>query len=76
MTATLVLNDDPYHQANAAASLSGCTLSSLVEDAIRLLLCVQADAQQPGTPMPAWDMGEPIVDIDDSRAVQEAVAGA
>ena len=51
-------------------------MSSLVEDALRLLLCVQADAQQPGTPMPAWDMGEPIVDIDDSWAVQEALAGA
>lgn len=76
MQATLALNDDLYHHANAAASLRGCTLSSLVEDALRLLLCVQAGAQQPGTPMPAWDMGEPIVDIDDSRAVQEALAGA
>lgn len=76
MKATLVLNDDLYHRANAAASLRGCTMSSLVEDALRLLLCVRADAQQPGTPMPAWDMGEPIVDIDDSRAVQEALAGA
>ena len=76
MKATLALNDDLFHHANAAASLRGCTMSSLVEDALRLLLCVQADAQQPGTPMPAWDMGEPIVDIDDSWAVQEALAGA
>ena len=76
MKATLALNDDLFLHANAAASLRGCTMSSLVEDALRLLLCVQADAQQPGTPMPAWDMGEPIVDIDDSWAVQEALAGA
>ena len=76
MKATLALNDDLFHHANAAASLRGCTMSSLVEDALRLLLCVQADAQQPGTPMPAWAMGEPIVDIDDSRAVQDALAGA
>ena len=76
MKATLVLNDDLYHQANAAASVRGCTMSSLVEDALRLLFSAQEDAPRSSTPMPAWDLGQPRVDIDDSRAVRNALDGA
>ncbi len=73
MTTTLVLNDDLYREAKVVASGRGCTVSSIVEEALRMLLNTQQDATGPSTPMPSWDLGEPLVDIDNSRAVQEAL---
>jgi hypothetical protein len=73
MKTTLVLNDDLYRQAKVVASGRGCTVSSIVEDALRLLLNTENDARGPSAPMPSWDLGQPRVDIDDSSAVQEAL---
>ena len=73
MKTTLILNDDLYRQAKVVASGRGCTVSSIVEDALRMLLNTQHDVIGPSTPMPSWDLGEPLVDIDNNRAVQEAL---
>ena len=73
MKTTLVLNDDLYRQAKVVASGRGCTVSSIVEEALRLLLSTADARQGPSGPMPAWDLGKPRVDVDDSRAVQDAL---
>jgi hypothetical protein len=73
MKTTLVLNDDLYRQAKVVASGRGCTVSSIVEEALRLLLSIADPVQGPSIPMPSWDMGKPRVDVDDSRAIQEAL---
>jgi len=73
---TLILDDDLYRHAKVMASGRGCTVSSLVEDALRLLLNTDPATHFPSQPMPAWDLGRPRVDIDDSRAVREALDSA
>ncbi len=73
MKTTLVLNDELYRQTKVVASGRGCTVSSIVEEALRLLLSTTSGVQGPRMPMPAWKMGQPHVDIDDSRAVQDAL---
>lgn len=70
---TLVLDDDLYRHAKIVASGRGCTVSSLVEDALRLLLHTDPAPYSSGHPMPTWDLGHPRVDIDDSRAVRDAL---
>ena len=72
MKTTLVLNDDIYRQAKVVASGRGCTVSSIVEEALRLLLSTADASQGPSGPMPAWDIGKPRVDVDDSHAVHDA----
>ena len=73
MKTTLVLNDELYRQAKFIASGRGCTVSSIVEEALRLLLSTANGVQEPSNPMLAWHVGQPHVDIDDSRAVQDAL---
>ena len=73
MKTTLILDDDLYRRAKVVASGRGCTVSSVVEEALRLLLNTDPAAHRPSQPMPAWDLGRPRVDIDDSRAVREAL---
>ncbi|MBU6244902.1 MAG: hypothetical protein KGP12_06765 [Actinomycetales bacterium] len=73
MKTTLVLDDDLYRQAKVMASGRGCTVSSLVEDALRLLMHADPVVHAPGEPMPAWDLGRARIDIDDNRAVRDAL---
>jgi len=70
---TLVLDDDLYRQAKVLASGRGCTVSSLVEEALRLLIHAKPAAHRTGQPMPAWDLGSPRIDVDDGRAVRDAL---
>jgi len=70
---TLVVDDAPYRQAKVAASARGCTVSALVEDALRLLHNTGLAARTPSQPMPTWDLGRPRIDIDDGRAVRGAL---
>ena len=73
MKTTLVLDDDLYRQAKVMASGRGCTVSSLVEDALRLLMHAEPVDRAPNEPMPAWDLGRPRIDVDDNRAVRDAL---
>ena len=70
---TLVLDDDLYRQAKVMASGRGCTVSSLVEDALRLLMHAESVVHAPEEPMPAWDLGRPRIDIDDNRVLRDAL---
>jgi hypothetical protein len=56
-----------------AISGRGCTLWAVVEEALRLLLSTADPVQSPGTPMLAGVLGNVRVDVDDSRAIQEAI---
>ena len=51
MKTTLVLNDELYRQAKFIASGRGCTVSSIVEEALRLLLSTANGVQGPSNPM-------------------------
>lgn len=73
MKTTLVLDDDLYRQAKIAASEQGVTVSSVVEEGLRLLLQVKVAKSPPRRDMPSWSMGRPRVDLSDSRAVREAL---
>ena len=73
MKTTLVLDDDLYRQAKVMASGRGCTVSSLVEDALRLLMHAEPVDRAPNEPMPAWDLGRPRIDVDDNREVRDAL---
>ena len=73
MKTTLRLHDALYRRAKVVASERGCTVSSIVEEALQLLLLTHPAPTGPSTPMPSWDLGKPLVDVNDSRAVQDAL---
>ncbi|MDP1876107.1 MAG: hypothetical protein Q8M17_00915 [Actinomycetota bacterium] len=72
MRTTMNLNDDLYRRAKALAALRGCSVTSVVEDALRTALM---DMEQPteyrGLPV-SKQLGGPLpgVDLDDSRSLQ------
>ncbi len=75
MKTTLVLDDDLYRQAKVTAAHRGVSVASVVEEALRLLL-LGATAEEPQAappPLPSWDLGEPLVDIYDNRALRDAL---
>jgi hypothetical protein len=74
MKTTLVLDDDLYRQAKVTAAHRGVTVASVVEEALRLMLLGSTDgpASVPVS-LPSWDLGEPLVDINDNRALREAL---
>ena len=73
MKTTLVLDDALYRQAKVVASQRGATVSSVVEEALRLMLHGDVTASPPTSPMPSWNMGRPRVDLADGRAVRDAL---
>lgn len=75
MKTTLVLDDDLYREVKVTAANRGVTVASVVEEALRLLLLRSAtDELGPALPpLPSWDLGEPLVDIYDNRALREAL---
>lgn len=75
MKTTLVLNDDLYREAKIVAAQRGVSVASVVEEALRLLLIVSSGEEpEPEPPqLPSWDLGEPLVDITDNRALRQAL---
>jgi hypothetical protein len=71
MKTTLILDDALYRKAKVLAGHRGATVSSVVEEALRLMLSTEDRQTGPRAPLPAWDLGRPLVDIDDARAVRD-----
>lgn len=70
------LPDGLMEQVKARAVASGRTATSVVEEALRLLL-VQADEERPRRPMPTYGTpgGRVLVDLSDNEAVRDAMDG-
>jgi hypothetical protein len=72
MRTTMNINDDVYRRAKALAALRGCSVTSVVEDALRTaLLQMDEPTEFHGLPV-ATQLGGPLpgVDLDDSRSLQ------
>lgn len=72
MRTTMNINDDLYRRAKALAALRGCSVTSVVEDALRTALMeMDAPTQFRGLPV-ATQPGGPLpgVDLHDSRSLQ------
>lgn len=74
MKTTLNIDDSVMARLKREAARRGCTMSELVESALRLLLT----AKEPPRPMPSlpvFKSGGPLVDIADRDALYEAMEG-
>ncbi len=72
MRTTMNLNDDLYRRAKALAALRGCSVTSVVEDALRTaLLELERPSEFRGLPVSRQGGGlMPGIDLHDSRALQ------
>lgn len=74
MKTTMVLDDDLYQQAKVVAAKRGAPVASIVEEALRLyLIDPTPEADDRVHPLPTFDMGIPKVDVNDNRALWEAL---
>lgn len=72
MRTTLVIDDELYRRVKASAAQRGCSVTSLVEEALRLALAA-SEARSSFTGLPVAPEGgevQPGVDLHDSRALQ------
>lgn len=70
----MVLDDGLYQQVKIRAAERGTSVASLVEDALRLLLAdVTGPTSAGAKTLPAFHMGGFLVDIDDGRALRDAL---
>jgi hypothetical protein len=77
MKTTLVIEDRVMRRLKALAAERGMTLSSVVEDFLRRGLLEASKATEraaPRRPLPSFPMGEPLVDLADREALDEATA--
>ncbi len=79
MRTTLQLPDDLYRDVKTYAAQSGRTVTSVVEEALRLALARRADEQAARTPFRVEAVGTggllPGVDLDDSATLLDAMEG-
>jgi len=74
MKTTLNIDDSVMAHLKREAARRGCTMSELVESALRLLLRSQKkSAKLP--PLPTFKSGGPLVDIADRDAIYQAMEG-
>ena len=74
MKTTLNIDDSVMARLKREAAQRGCTMSELVESALRLLLRSQKkNAELP--PLPTFKSGGPLVDIADRDAIYQAMEG-
>lgn len=74
MKTTLNIDDGTFRRLKEEAARRGCTMSELVEAALRLLL----DAREPvaNRPrLPVWHSGGALVDVADREVLREAMGG-
>lgn len=64
--ATLEIDDSVMERLREEAPRLGTTISALVEAGVRYVLAMPAPANDPGDlqPLPSWDSGGHLVDID------------
>lgn len=74
MKTTMVLDDLLYQQVKVRAAERGTSVASVVEDALRLLLADATTTSMTGAAvLPSFEMGEFLIDVNDGRAVREAL---
>jgi len=71
---TLKIDDSVMARLKEEAVRRGCTMSELVESALRLLL-KSGRAQKKIPPLPKFKSGGPMVDIADRDALYQAMEG-
>ena len=79
MKATLNIDDSVMQRLREEAARRGTTMSVLVEAGLRLVLAPPAATGNPGValpPLPTWDSGVHLVDIDDRDALYRAMEEA
>ena len=74
MKTTLNIDDTVMNRLRAEAAHRGCTMSSLVEAALRTLLDQQPEEDQLAE-LPTFSCGGPLVDISDRDALYQAMEG-
>jgi hypothetical protein len=72
MKTTLVIDDTVIARVKREAAERGCTMSQVVESALRLHF-YRPHSPQRLAPLPSFDMGEPLVDIADRDALYDAM---
>ena len=74
MKTTLNIDDSIMARLKQEAAQRGCTMSQLVESALRLLF--QSQKRRPELrPLPTFKSGGPLVDIADRDALYQAMEG-
>ncbi len=74
MKTTLNIDDSVMRRLKREAARRGCTMSDLMESALRLLLTAK-DPAAPLPPLPSFEGGGPLVDIADRDALYAAMEG-
>ena len=74
MKTTLNISDSVMRELKQEAARQGCTMSELVERALRSLLQERSQAQRL-PPLPEFDMGEARVDVADRDALYGIMEG-
>jgi hypothetical protein len=74
MKTTLNIDDTVMHKLRAEAARRGCTMSALVETALRMLLDRNAEPDEVPD-LPTYSFGGPLVDISDRDALYQAMEG-
>jgi hypothetical protein len=74
MKTTLNIDDSVMALLKREAARRGCTMSDLVESALRLLLTAKEEAL-PLPPLPSFKSGGAMVEIADREALYEAMEG-
>jgi hypothetical protein len=74
MKTTLNIDDSVMTLLKQEAARRGCTMSELMESALRLLLTAKEDPR-PVLPLPSFKSGGAMVEIADREALYEAMEG-
>lgn len=74
MKTTLNINESVMSRLKQEAARRGCTMSELMESALRLLLTAK-EIPSPIPPLPSFKSGGPLVEIADRDALYEAMEG-
>jgi hypothetical protein len=72
MKTTLNIDDSVMARLKQEAARRGCTMSELMESALRLLLTAK-ETPRSIPPLPAFKSGGPLVEIADREALYEAM---
>jgi len=74
MKTTLIIDDSVMALLKKEAARRGCTMSELVESALRLLFKSKKTPRKI-PPLPTFKSGGPMVDISDREALYHAMEG-
>jgi hypothetical protein len=74
MKTTLNIDDRVMANVKREAARRGCTMTELVETALRLLMDAKKE-RKPLAPLPVYNSGGHLVNIDDRDALYRAMEG-